>query len=395
MPRIPTIPADALAVPSTKDMAAAHSRTSEPKREKRGKKTRAREEKATEKTRLSNAELADVLGLGRSRRKVNKRAWGGKWDADQIGQLVRSNADFANRFFAILAFDTTPKAQFFGPVAKKQEKEGMAYLYDRTMRAVEKKASRVTLSMIRNAWVYDMVTADGIARSGRVARILAQEFAGISNESKVHPIKVSEIVLMAGVNQALADGGTAAEALLQATQDLYHPTRMISYARTLRKAEREIGRSSTSLLRSAAASLRAMDLFAGWYASPPLRSWRRRAGSDYSVGVEVEAFSYMIPSSFDERGDPSGFKTLTHITAGTRVEDRIENTSSPLPELAGLLSLTPAGKLWLCAEATTRRGVFLATDRKPGRKVFLNNERSVDDSVVNKVPAAPLVGFVI
>lgn len=393
MPRIPTIPADALAVPSTKDMAAAHGRASEPKREK---KTRVREEKSTEKTRLSNAELADLLGLGRSRRKVNKRAWGGKWDADQIGQLVRSNADFANRFFAILAFDTTPKAARFGPLTKKEAKEGgMVWLYDRTMKAVEKKASRVTLSMIRNAWVYDMVTNDEIGRSGRVARVLAQEFAGISNESKVHPIKVSEIVLMAGVNQALADGGTAAEALLQATQDLYHPTRMIGYARTLRKAEREIGRSSASLLRAAATSLRAMDLFAGWYASPPLRAWRRRAGSDYSVGVEVEAFTYMIPSSFDERGDPAGFKTLTHITAGSRVEDRIENTSNPLPELAGLLSLTPAGKLWLCAEATTRRGVFLATDRKPSRKVFLTNERSIDDSVVNKVPAAPLVGFVI
>jgi len=79
--RIPAIPADALAVPSTKDMAAAHVR--EPKKSK--KSPRAREEKSTEKTRLSNAELADLLKLGRSRRSVLKRAWGGKWDADQIG----------------------------------------------------------------------------------------------------------------------------------------------------------------------------------------------------------------------------------------------------------------------------------------------------------------------
>lgn len=359
---------------------------------------------------LRAGEIADVLGLGKSRRNVTRkggkmvRAWGGQWDERDIGQLFRRSEDFAGMFLFMVGAAHQGNIDAILRDAKKT-KPGSPQPGTPT-------GKEVTWYQFRHAtieFVFDPKTA-GTAKN--TATRLALDLAQASNLARVHPYTMLAVVM--GLAYSLrtefssggtwwSEGGAAMRALSNATGGVFAGTQgsagdVISLARTFKRAAARMTLASSPVFAWARKAISNVANYAGYYTGRGLRAWSGRGSRP--VGVEVVEIVYEIPNRFDEDGNPEmrndgtfvGSTRHRHRSAAIVVEERGDVSSDSL--LRGMLDLTPCGRVYLCA-SQNGRDLFLGSDRRPARRVFLVNEFSPRDAALHNLDVnKPVSGFV-
>lgn len=334
------------------------------------------------KTTLSLDELADRLGLGKSRRKVLRgggqmmRAWGGEWDADQIGELFRKSKTFANLFLILMAGEN------MGLVTASVTQVSTADSF---------RVQSVAWWATNNTWSQASVAAKSVAR----------DLARMSNEARVHPLDMAAIAITSAKNDAAANGRRDGLSQLIARADFTGGRKtddLLTIARTLKLASRGMSSSRNSLFLSASRMVRALDKFAGYARSGNLSPWRRQGGASKVIAAEVVELEYMLPTEFDDDGKPvwgRGVTVVTHKMAAIEAEER----SSTIGEGVAAMKLTPAGRVFLCQSVVGERqvrGLFLGSERAPSRRLFLTHEVSPNDAALaGHTAGTPVSGLVI
>lgn len=342
---------------------------------------------------FSTSQLADALGLGRSRRKVLRsakgkllRAWGGKWTADDVGQLFRSSSEFADRFVAMLAMSENITESRF-PVMYK------------LFFGKQRERKNATLHQIRSAWVADEVAQNRLKGAAESAQGLAAEIAAVSNEGEIHPDDLVRTLFGAAANFETRLEGVRGDIATAAANTLQEPKNLLTIVRTLKRTARGVSASKNVLFQSAARMLGALDTWAGFYRSGALHAWRRE-GSSQVVGAEIVKVQYIVPTKFDNDGKPDlsrGVKYIAHEFSAARADTLAQGN---VEILAGLLKLSPVGRCFICSTVKPNGrimgGMFLGTDRSASRKLFLTRQYSPEDAVLhNRAPDKPLTGFVV
>lgn len=356
------IPAGVLAVPPTK----------KPEKQKAAPKEKTAQRKS----------IADLLSLGNSRRKIAKvgprglRPKGPDWTADDMGGLFRKSRDVADT--VLLGLSNRRDVQVELP------KKGAARKY--------------TFAQYRQAAIDAIRKAEDRGGLAKQARTLLVRIGKIANESKTHPIDVTHAMVSAAGSQAAADGSPQAEVYrafarsLGGNQSTDFIGKNAKIMRSLNHSASSRNKANSPLFDKAAKMIRAFGstVFGGFVSTSGLKPWTRKTGK--ILGVEIIEFTYMIPS-FNKDGEVSGWNSgYRHQTAARQVETNIAQDAS---ELKGGIQKTPAGRLWLCWTSKSG-GAFLATDRKPGRKIFLSYELSKTDAALMQAsPKRHIAGFVI
>lgn len=355
---------------------------------------------------LRSAEIADILGLGKSRRNVTRkgsklvRAWGGQWDADDVGQLFRRNDEFASMFLFMLG--AANESDVDSIILEMKKWKGGALPGAAT-------GKEVTWLQYRQAVIEFIFRVPTAGRARSTARALAKEIADAANMAKVHAYTMLAVVMGLAHSQA-ADamspwwsGSSTARIALRdsatgrtSTFAKGSASDVVSLARTFRRAASRLTLSASPVFAWARKAIASIALYAGYYTGRGLRAWTGRGTRP--IGVEVVSVTYEIPNKFDEDGSPllnpdGSFRSGTrhpHESAAIVAERKARGDE----QLRGLLDLTPAGRIYLCA-GQDGRGIFLGSDRRPSRKVFLVNEYSPRDAVLHGYDVnGPVSGFV-
>lgn len=328
--------------------------------------------------------IADVLELPTSKRQVEpKRSgralarWGGEWKVGDLGKLFRRD----RRFGSLVIFSITD----FG---------------DKERDPVTKKEVEIKNEATYLALAYKVIREKPDRYIG-LANAVLTNIANVVNDLKIHPSDFATMIVTAAGNDdaAIRKGKLSIYKSAQREinrilpQDSGDP--MMVIGRTFKRSLRGISSSRSAVMQEAARAVRAFSntLFKGFFQRRGLKPWSNSSGTRNVMGIEVIGFSYLIPQKFGEDGEAimDGAHEVSHATAATVAELRASDPG----ELKGTLGMTPAGRLWLCADGK-QRGLFLATDRQPGRQLFLVRKESKNDAALHGKDIQSLVsGFTV
>lgn len=303
---------------------------------------------------------ADLLQLGRSKRGVGGSTdnrgwhrWGGEWSAEQMGQLVRSNAAFRTFVYGIAAERA--------PGVKARSLDAAANAFER--------------------WAKDRPSQAGATVVG-----LLEELRGnYVNALRIHPLDVMKLVKMlaCGWEERRGSGGAVCigEASRMARMSPGSDNAAYVSLQTLRRLRGGMLKGSRfGVLQNAGRMLYSMNynVLLGFYQSGSVKPWRLGASPANVFGVEITMIEWKVAAEFDDKGKPTKWNHAKHPTAALAVERAARNDA----ELRGGLAVTPAGRLWLVWHAGK---LGLATDRKPKRPLFLTDTASAVDARIRSV----------